>query len=234
MTPEELACRIDHTLLASEATPERIDVLCDEAVEYGFAGVCVQPVYVKRVAARLESASTAGSGPRRPAVISVAGFPLGGSTTETKADEARRAGHDGATEIDMVIPLGALVSGDRTAVCHDIEGVACAVHDTIEDGILKVIVETAALTTEQIEAACACCRDGGADFVKTSTGFHARGGATVEHVRQLCRFGAPLRVKASGGLRTAPAALAMLEAGAARLGTSSGVAIMRELRGGAS
>jgi deoxyribose-phosphate aldolase len=227
MTPDQLACRIDHTLLAPEATPDRIDALCDEAVQYGFAGVCVQPVYVKQAAAKLESA-------RRPTVISVAGFPLGGSKTETKADEARRAVDDGATEIDMVIALGALVSGNGAAVRHDIEAVARAVHDAVDGGILKVIVETAALTAAQIELACACCRNGGADFVKTSTGFHASGGATVEHVRQLCRFGAPLPVKASGGLRTARAALAMLEAGAARLGTSSGVSIVRELRRGAS
>ncbi len=234
LPPSDPARTIDHTLLAPEATPERIDALCDEAVRYGFAGVCVHPIYVKRVAKRLSSIRASDANAHRPAVVSVAGFPLGANKTETKVFEARRATDDGATEIDMVIPLGALIAGDQTAVRRDIEAVARVVHETVRGGILKVILEAAALTTDQIAAACQCCKDGGADFVKTSTGYHPAGGATVEQVRLLRRFGSPLLVKASGGLRTASAAVAMLEAGADRLGTSAGVAIMEELRRTAS
>lgn len=232
--PSDAARVIDHTLLTPEATPDRIDALCDEAVRYGFAGVCVHPLYVKRVANRLSAIRTSDGNAHRPAVVSVAGFPLGANTTETKAYEARRCMDDGATEIDMVIQLGALIAGDEAAVRRDIEAVARVVHDTVKGGILKVIVEAAVLSTELIEAACRCCKDGSADFVKTSTGFHPSGGATVEQVRMLRRFGSPLLVKASGGLRTASAAVAMLEAGADRLGTSSGVAIIEELRRTAS
>jgi len=159
--------------------------------------------------------------------VSVAGFPLGASTTETKVDEARRALGEGASEIDMVVALGALAAGDRTVAVKDIAAVADAVHAGVNNGILKVILETAALTEERIALGCYCCVEGGADFVKTSTGFHPGGGATVEHVRLLHRCASPIRVKASGGIRTTAVARAMLEAGASRLGTSSGVAIIR-------
>ena len=230
ITPTELARRIDHTLLKPEATPEQIDALCDQAWQYGFASVCVNPVYVRRAAHHLDAGGSQGADTARPTVVSVAGFPLGASTTRTKAEEARRAVDDGATEIDMVVALGALVAGDVTMVRRDIEEVANVVHEVVSGGILKVILETAALTTEQIVLGCRCCVDGEADFVKTSTGFHPAGGATVEHVRLLHRCVSPLPVKASGGIRTAAGALAMLEAGAVRLGTSSGVAIVEELR----
>ena len=230
MTPSELARRIDHTLLKPEATSEQIDTLCDQAWQYGFGSVCVNPVYVRRAAARLYVSRGRNADGARPAIVSVAGFPLGASTTRTKVDEARRALDDGAGEIDMVVTLGALVAGDVTTVRRDIEEVARVVHEVAAGGILKVILETATLTTDQIVLGCRCCVEGEADFVKTSTGFHPAGGATVEHVRLLCRCASPLRVKASGGIRTAAGAYAMLEAGAARLGTSSGVAILEELR----
>jgi deoxyribose-phosphate aldolase len=160
----------------------------------------------------------------------VAGFPLGASTTATKADEARRAIDDGATEIDMVAALGALIDGDAVAVREDVEAVARAVHQATEGGILKVILEAGVLTDEQIIFGCRCCAEAGADFVKTSTGYHPSGGATVAQVQLLYRHAAPLLVKASGGIRTAGVARALLEAGAARLGTSAGVAIIEELR----
>ncbi|UCC32768.1 MAG: deoxyribose-phosphate aldolase [Phycisphaerales bacterium] len=229
MPPTELARRIDHTLLKPEATPEQIDALCDQAWQYGFASVCVNPVYVRRAVHRLDAGRSQNADAAGPNVVSVAGFPLGASTTRTKADEARGALDDGATEIDMVVALGALVVGDVTMVRRDIEEVSRVVHEAVSGGILKVILETAAITTEQIVLGCRCCVEGEADFVKSSTGFHPAGGATVEHVRLLHRCASPIPVKASGGIRTAAGANAMLEAGAARLGTSSGVTIMEEL-----
>jgi deoxyribose-phosphate aldolase len=226
LTPDaiRIAKALEHTLLRPEATPAEIDALCDEAVRFGFAGVCVNPIYTQRVADRLSAA-------RKSALFVVApvGFPLGANRTESKADEARQALDDGATEIDMVAALGALVGGEAQYVRADIEAVAHVVHRAAGRCVLKVILETAALTAEQIILGCRCCAEGEADFVKTSTGFHPRGGATVEHVRLLHRHAAPMRVKASGGIRTAAAVRAMLEAGAARIGTSAGVSIMEEL-----
>jgi deoxyribose-phosphate aldolase len=230
MTPGELARRIEHTLLRPEATPDQIDALCDEAVACGFVGVCVNPIHVRRAAARLGSASAPHGD--RPMVVSVAGFPLGASCSEVKADEAARAMDDGAHEIDMVIALGALIAGDRAEVRRDVETVARVVHGRHPPGMLKAILETAALTEQQIVLACRLCAEGEADFVKTSTGFHPAGGATLEHVRLLHRCASPLRIKASGGIRTAATAMAMIQAGAARIGTSSGPAILEEWRRG--
>jgi deoxyribose-phosphate aldolase len=225
----DLARCIDHTLLRPETTPEQIDRLCDDALQYGFWAVCVGPTYVKRARQRLDTQGSSSSAGHHPAIVSVAGFPLGASATATKADEARRAIDDGATEIDMVAHLGALIAGDRITVRNDIETVVGVVHQRARARLLKVILETAALTTEQIVLGCRCCREGGADFVKTSTGFHSAGGATVEHVRLLRHSASPVRVKAAGGIRTVEAARSMLEAGAVRLGTSSSVAILEEL-----
>lgn len=235
LTVGDVAARIEHTLLRPEATPDQIDALCDEAIEYGFAGVCVNPIHVHRAVDRLTrseaipGARSSGSG-SRIRVISVAGFPLGANLTATKADEAQRAIDDGADEIDMVAALGALMAGNCQFVRADIEAVAHVVHARTGGGILKVILETAALSDERIILGCRCCAEGEADFVKTSTGFHPAGGASVEHVRLLHRHAAPIRVKAAGGIRTAEATLAMIDAGASRIGTSSGVAIMGELR----
>lgn len=224
-----LARLIDHTLLAPEATGRQIDALCDEALAFGFYGVCVLPRFVARAAARLASGEAANPVGHRPVVVSVAGFPLGGSTTAIKADEADRAMDEGAREIDMVIPVGALVEGDRGVVRRDIESLARVVHRAAPPGVLKVILETAALSVEQIVLGCRLCAEAEADFVKTSTGFHPRGGATVEAVRLLHRHASPIRVKASGGIRSAEQALALIEAGAARLGTSTGPAIVKSL-----
>jgi len=229
MTTLELALCIDHTLLKPETTPDQIARLCDEALEHGFGAVCVNPVFVRHVRQRLEDAGAIRPRLPRPAVVSVAGFPLGAATSATKAEEARRAILDGATEIDMVVALSALLAGDLVAVSKDVAAVAEVVHKNAPDGQLKVILETAVLTTKQIELGCRCCQDGGADFVKTSTGFHPAGGATIEHVRFLKRYAGSMRVKAAGGIRTADTALAMMNAGADRLGTSSGVAILNEL-----
>lgn len=226
---DHIARTIEHTLLKPEASPAQIDRLCDEAFEFGFHGVCVNPVYVKRAADRLAKLGSAEIDRKRPIVVTVAGFPLGATPPENKAEEARRAIGDGAAEVDMVVHIGALIDGDHATVRRDVETVSAAVHRASPPGLLKVILETAALTPEQIILGCRCCAEGEADFVKTSTGFHAGGGATLESVRLLHKHSAPIRVKAAGGIRDLAAALAMIEAGAARLGTSAGVAIMREL-----
>lgn len=234
MTGEKLATRIDHSLLTSEATPGQIDSLCDEAMRYGFGAVCVNPVYVRRVARRLDEWMTNRTGARRPAIVSVSGFPLGTSTTDTKADEARRAIDDGATEIDMVLHVGALIENRHAAVRKDIETLAHVVHRRVDGGVLKVILECGALTRQQIILGCRCCAEGEADFVKTSTGMHPSGGATTDIVQLLYRHASPLLIKAAGGIRTAKAALEMVAAGAARIGSSSSVAMIEELRGGSA
>ncbi len=220
MNPRELAYMIDHTLLKPEATAGMIDRLCAEAAEYRFAAVCVQPIWIRRCARLLQGTTVK--------VASVAGFPLGGHRTDIKVDEAVRALEDGAEEIDMVIRLGDLTAGETAVVTDDIAAVAEAVHRTLPHGILKVILETAALTEEQIIAGCKCAIDGRADFVKTSTGFHPAGGATLEVVRLLREHAAPLKVKAAGGIRDTATAIAMIDAGATRLGTSAGIKIISD------
>ena len=228
MTTADLARKIDHTLLKPQATPDEIDQLCDEALRYGFFGVCVNPIYVKRAARRLESARQKNTADHSPVVVSVAGFPLGSDLSLTKADQAHRAIEDGATEVDMVISLGTLIAGDYKAVRNDIESVVRAVHQ-VSGTIVKVILETGALTDEQIISGCRCCAEAEADFVKTSTGFHESGGATVEHVRLLHRHASPMRVKAAGGIRSAAQATEMINAGADRIGTSAGVSMIESL-----
>lgn len=221
MTRRELAATIDHTILKPEATAADIDRLCAEAVTHGFIAVCVNPIWVARCADRLK-----GSG---VLVASVIGFPLGASRADTKVDETRRAIDDGAVEIDMVVRLGDVIAGNVSVVRDDIAAVATEVHSASREHELKVILETAALSEAQIIAACKASVEGGADFVKTSTGFHPSGGASVEAVRLLKRHAAPLKVKASGGIRDLAGALAMIEAGADRLGCSAGVKILSEI-----
>jgi len=214
---EALASMIDHTLLKPDARPEQIERLCEEAVENGFATVCVNGAWVALAAECL-----AGSPVR---VDAVAGFPLGAGTSSSKAFEAEDAVGNGATEIDMVIDVGALKAGLADVVAGDIEAVVAAVADA---GIVKVILETCLLEDAEKVRACEIARDAGAAFVKTSTGF-ASGGATAPDVALMRRtVGEELGVKASGGIRTREQALAMIRAGANRLGTSSGVQIVAE------
>lgn len=218
MTKNELARMIDHTQLKPEATARSIDRLCDEAMEHGFVAVCVNPIWVARCARRL-----AGSGVK---VAGVIGFPLGASVTPIKVAETRRAIEDGASEIDMVLRVGDLVAGETSAVRDDIAAVSEAVHAASPEYELKVIFETAVLNEAQIVAGCRCCIEARADFVKTSTGFHPKGGATVHAVELLHRHADPLQVKAAGGIRNWPTAKAMIQAGASRLGCSIGPKIM--------
>lgn len=233
MTAQELttlARCIEHTLLAPEATASDVDRLCEEAVRYGFHGVCVNPLYVRRAADAIAVAFARRDAGHRPVVIAVAGFPLGACKTETKADAARRAMDDGAVEIDMVPPLGALIEGDAASVRADIAAVSRVVHGGVTSGVLKVILETSVMDDARIILGCRCCAEGEADFVKTSTGTHRSGGARVEHVRLLHRHASPMGVKAAGGIRTLAAAWAMIEAGAGRIGTSAGPAIMDQVK----
>ena len=212
----DLASYIDHTLLKPEASREDILKVCSEATEYRFKSVCVNPVWVSTVHTALK-----GSG---VLTCSVIGFPLGATTTEVKVFEAQGAVADGADEIDMVIDIAAARRGDREALVRDIAGVAAVVHDG--GAILKVIIETSLLSDEQKVLACEAAVEAGADFVKTSTGFNG-GGATAEDVALMrSAVGPTMGVKASGGVRNAEDARAMIEAGATRIGASSGIAIV--------
>lgn len=216
LSRSQLAALIDHTLLKPEATAAQIEQLCAEAMRYGFAAVCVNPAYVK-LAVRLLRRSPI-------AVCTVAGFPLGATLPEVKAYEAARALELGAREIDMVLNIGALRSGDEATVARDIRAVVKAVR--AGGGILKVILETPLLTDDQKRAACRIAKKCGADFVKTATGF-AGGGATVADVALMREtVGPKMGVKAAGGIRSLADAQALVAAGANRLGTSAGVAIM--------
>ena len=220
-TARDWASLIDHTLLKPDASEADIRELCDEAARYGFASVCVNPSWVKKANEFLQ-----GSG---VPVCTVIGFPLGATLPDVKAFEVRRAVFDGASEVDMVINVGALKSGDDCAVEADIKAVADAAHD---HGVLcKVIIETALLTDDEKIRACIASRNAGADFVKTSTGF-AKGGATVEDVNLMRRtVGKSLGVKASGGVKGIDDARKMFEAGATRIGASVGVKIAQEADG---
>jgi deoxyribose-phosphate aldolase len=214
--PTDLAGFIDHTLLKPEATAEDIDRMCREAVEYDFASVCVNPYWVKRVAERLAGSDVA--------TCSVIGFPLGATPPQIKATEARRALREGAVEIDMVLNVGALKSGDYDTVQADIAGVADACRE--RGAICKVILETALLSDEEKVIASRIAKTSKADYVKTSTGF-GPGGATVYDVALMREAVGPgMGVKASGGIRSREDAEAMIAAGATRIGASAGIAIV--------
>lgn len=220
-TSRDWASFIDHTLLKPEAAENDIRKLCEEAAQYKFASVCVNPFWIKTCADILK-----GSG---VPVCTVIGFPLGANTTDTKVFEARRAIFDGAREVDMVVNIGALKSGDDCAVERDIHEVAAAAHEF--GAICKVIIETALLTDDEKVRASLAAKRAGADFVKTSTGF-AKGGATVEDISLMRHaVGADLGVKASGGVKSLEDARAMIEAGATRIGASVGVKIAQEASG---
>jgi len=219
--PESVAALIDHTLLRPDATRSDIERLCAEALEFHFATVCVNPTWVAMAAARLRPAGVG--------TCSVVGFPLGATTPDVKHYETRRAIFDGATEIDMVINIGALKSGDLRLVERDIEAVVGPCHDA--GRVSKVIIEAALLADEEKVTACTLARAAGADFVKTSTGF-GPGGATVADVALMRRVvGETMGVKAAGGVRDYESLKAMVAAGATRIGASAGVRILRQALG---
>ncbi len=212
-----IASMIDHTLLKPDATPDQIAQLCFEARKYNFASVCVNPANVKLCAELLRGSTVK--------VCSVIGFPLGANTPDVKVMEAQLAVQQGASEIDMVINIGALKGGDLQLVARDIRGIVRAVHSA--GAILKVIIETALLTDEEKVTACLLAKEAGADFVKTSTGFSG-GGATVEDISMMRRVVGPtMGVKASGGIRTTEDAEKMVQAGATRIGASASVKIVQ-------
>jgi len=219
--PSEVASMIDHTLLKPDATRQNIEELCREAAQFKFATVCVNPTWVATCARLL-----AGSG---VGVCSVVGFPLGATTADVKEYETRRAIFDGAREIDMVINVGALKSGDFRVVERDIESVTTACR---EGGALsKVIIEAALLTDDEKVTACTLAKAAAADYVKTSTGF-GPGGATAADVALMRRVvGAEMGVKAAGGVRDLEGVKAMIAAGATRVGASAGVKIVQQARG---
>jgi deoxyribose-phosphate aldolase len=217
----EVAAIIDHTLLRADATRLEIEVLCQEAMQYGFASVCVNPTWVAACAQMLRGSS--------PKVCSVVGFPLGATTADAKQFETRRAICDGAGEIDMVINVGALKSGDLRLVEQDIEAVTgpCRASGVVS----KVIIEAALLTDEEKVTACVLAKAAGADFVKTSTGF-GPGGATAHDVALMRQaVGEAMGVKAAGGVKNLGDLRAMVGAGASRIGASAGVRIVREDHG---
>jgi deoxyribose-phosphate aldolase len=219
VVPQEpnLAKMIDHTLLKPDATPDQIAQLCFEARKHGFASVCVNPTWVTLCAQLLQGSPVK--------VCTVIGFPLGASAPEVKSFETQNAIDHGATEIDMVINIGALKARDLDVVAKDIRGVVNTAH--ARGAIVKVIIEAVLLTDEDKTVACLIAKEAGADFVKTSTGF-ASGGATVHDVALMRRVVGPdLGVKAAGGVRTYEDAEQMIQAGATRIGASAGVKIIQ-------
>ncbi|WP_079707927.1 deoxyribose-phosphate aldolase [Paraliobacillus ryukyuensis] len=211
-----LASKIDHTALKPNTTKDQITTLCQEAKDNGFYSVCVNPTWVQEAATLLAGSDVA--------VCTVIGFPLGATTSEVKAFETKDAIRKGATEVDMVINIGALKDGDTDLVKADIQAVVDAAN---KKALVKVIIETCLLTDEQKEIACKLAVEAGADYVKTSTGF-STGGATVEDIQLMRKTVGPhAGVKASGGVRDQATAQAMIEAGATRIGASASVEIVK-------
>jgi deoxyribose-phosphate aldolase len=216
MSRPEMAAMIDHTLLRPEATPADVVALCEEATRLDVHAACVSPTWVALAADQLRGSAIK--------VAAVIGFPSGAHQSEVKAAEAARAAADGADEADMVMNLGLAFNGDWKGVTAEIAAVRIALDDR---SLLKVIIESALLSTEQIRAACHAAEAGGADFVKSSTGFHPAGGATTQAIAIIAaEVGARLGVKASGGIHDTRSALAMIDAGATRLGMSSSAAVL--------
>ncbi len=206
---------IDHTLLKQDATKSQIDHLIDEAIEYDFASVCVNPTWVAHAQSRLKDSDVL--------VCTVIGFPLGANTTETKVFETKDAISKGADEIDMVINVGALKDGNDELVYNEIK----AVVEASEGRTVKVIIETCLLTDDEIVRVCKLAKEAKATFVKTSTGF-STGGATFEAVKLMKETVGDMDVKASGGVRDYETMVKMVELGATRIGTSSGVSLMNK------
>lgn len=215
---QKLAAAIDHTLLKPDATPEQITQLCQEAAAHRFASVCVPPCYVRFAAEQLQHTGVP--------VCTVIGFPLGYALAKVKFFEAHQALADGATELDMVINVGALKAGRLEEVEEEIGQLAELCH--LRGALLKVIIETALLTEEEIVTACQLCVEAGADFVKTSTGFANRGASVADIMLMRRSLPGGVRIKASGGIRTRTAALALLAAGADRIGSSNSLALLEE------
>jgi len=215
---KDLAAAIDYTLLKPETTKKDIERLCKEAIQYGFCGVCVPPYMLATAKQLLKNNNTR--------LITVIGFPMGYSATNTKAEETKKAINDGADEVDMVVNVSALKSGNLSYVKDDIQSITtlCRLHSKV----VKIIIETTLLTPEEIAKVCEICADAKVDFVKTSTGFFGNGAdiETIKLLRSLLPKG--IKIKASGGIRTREQAVALIKAGAARIGTSAAVDILEK------
>jgi deoxyribose-phosphate aldolase len=220
----EIASLIDHTLLKPEAAEKDIVAVCRQALEFQVASVCVNPAWVPLVHAQLAHSKVK--------TCSVIGFPLGASRTIIKVEETKLAAGEGASEIDMVINIGALLSGNSSLVEQEIQQIAAAAHSS--GAILKVILETCLLTDSQKTLACQLSKEAGADFVKTSTGFSSGGATEADVALMRSAVGPALGVKASGGVRSFYALARMVRAGASRIGTSSGAQIIAEFKAGVS
>jgi deoxyribose-phosphate aldolase len=231
MTASDLARRIDHTILKPEALAPEVHKVVTEALQYQFASVCIAPAWVAKVSAMLKGSSVA--------CCTVVSFPHGTSKPTLKAIEATSAIKDGATEVDVVAFLPFLINHDIESAKAELMEVVRGARAVRSDVVIKVIVESAALLKlggdkgeRAIATACQAIRESGCDFIKTSTGFHPAGGASIEAVRLMKKYGEGLLVKASGGIRDLATAKAMIEAGADRLGLSASVAIIDELKQG--
>ena len=218
----ELAECIDHTLLDATVTTEQIKQLCQEAKTYGFHTVCVNGRWVPLAAEELHSTKVRVGG--------VVSLPLGADSTKIKVAQAKDAVFAGADELDMVADLAAIIEGDSKYLCSQLRGVLKVCRSMRPAVVLKVIIESAALSSEQKVFACQIAHDCGVDFIKTSTGLNPAGGATVEDIKLMKETAPSCKIKAAGGIRTAKQAIEMLEAGAERIGTSSGVQIINEFR----
>jgi deoxyribose-phosphate aldolase len=221
---EELAGYIDHTLLDATATREQVVQLCREAKDYGFHAICVNGRWIALAAELLASSKVAVDG--------VVSLPLGANSTKIKVAQARDAIFAGADEIDMVADLAAIIEGDSKYLLNQLRSVLKVCRSMRPAVLLKVIIESAALSDDQKIFACQIAQRAGVDFVKTSTGLHPAGGATVEDIKLMKEAAPGCKIKAAGGIRTAEQALEMLAAGAQRIGTSSGVRIMEEFKAG--
>jgi deoxyribose-phosphate aldolase len=219
---KQLASYIDHTLLEATATEERIKQLCQDAVEYGFHAICINPRWVPLAAELLHNTKVN--------VASVVSLPLGADSTKIKAAQAKDAIFAGADEIDMVADLAAIIEGDWQYLSSQLKAVLKVCRSMRPAVLLKVIIESTVLTREQKIFACQIANSCRVDFIKTSTGLHPAGGATVEDVTLIKENAPNCKVKAAGGIKTAKQAVEMLQAGAERIGTSSGVQIINELK----
>ncbi|MEA3226154.1 MAG: deoxyribose-phosphate aldolase [Planctomycetota bacterium] len=219
---EELAGYIDHTLLDATATREQVEQVCREAKDYGFHTVCVNGRWLPLVAELLSGSKVAVGG--------VVSLPLGANSTKIKVAQAREAVFAGADEIDMVADLAAIIEGDSRYLLHQLGSVLKVCRSMRPAVLLKVIIESAALNEDQKIFACRIAQDAGVDFVKTSTGLHPAGGATIEDIKLMKETAPGCRIKAAGGIRTAEQVIKMLAAGAQRIGTSSGARIMEEYK----
>ena len=222
---KELAAYIDHTLLGANVIHADIERLCDEAVRYGFCSVCINPVWVELAADILHGSAVK--------VASVAGFPLGADLPKVKAFEAKQLIAAGADEIDMVANIAAILEADSHGLANDLKSVLDVCQSMRPAVTLKVIIESASLNDEQIKFACMVAEQVGLDFVKTSTGLNPAGGAKIEDVRLMAESVNRCQVKAAGGIRDTEIALAMIEAGATRIGASASIAIVDGFLGAA-